>query len=182
MMMFLGVIETPQEKSRFQQLYNKYINLVMWISMQKLHNHTLAEEAVQDTFMYIAKNFDKIGEVDDVKTKNFVATIANGFAIDKFNKENKAVFISYDKIDPAHRKNDESFFDSFSFVELKSAIDSLSDENKNYLYLKYVYGYTSKEIAKMYGISPELVRKRLQFAKRDVKKYLETESEVCAGE
>lgn len=177
MMMFLSVIETPQEKSRFKQLYEKYSNLVMYIAMQKLNNPTLAEEAVQDTFMYIAKNFNKIGDVDDVKTKNFVATIANGFAINKYNKENKQNIISsYVATGYTAKEKDDLNFDSYSFIELKNAIDLLSDENKNYLYLKYVYGYTSKEIAKVYGISPELVRKRLQFAKRDVRKYL-TESE-----
>lgn len=173
MMMFLSVIETPQDKSRFQQLYDKYLNLVMWISMQKLNNTTLAEEAVQDTFMYIAKNFSKVGDIDSEATKNYIATIANGFAINKYNKENKSDSVSYDD---TYKNINESDFESYSLVELKSAINALSDENKNYFYLKYVYGYSSKEIAKMYGVSPDLVRKRIQFAKRDIRKYL-TESE-----
>lgn len=175
-MMFLSVIESPQDKSRFQQLYDKYANLVMWISMQKLNNATLAEEAVQDTFMYIAKNFSKIGDVDSVATRNFVATIANGFAINKFNKENKQKFAASHYTDFKIGEKSEFDFDAYSVVELKSAIDSLSDENKSYLYLKFVYGYTSKEIAEMYGVKPEFVRKRIQFAKRSVRDYL-TESE-----
>lgn len=173
MMMFLSVIETPQDKSRFQQLYDKYLNLVMWISMQKLNNTTLAEEAVQDTFMYIAKNFSKVGDIDSEATKNYIATIANGFAINKYNKENKSDSVFYDD---TYKNINESDFESYSLVELKSAINALSDENKNYFYLKYVYGCSSREIAKMYGISPELVRKRLQLAKQKIRNYL-TESE-----
>lgn len=172
-MMFLSVIETPQDKSRFQQLYDKYLNLVMWISMQKLNNTTLAEEAVQDTFMYIAKNFSKVGDIDSEATKNYIATIANGFAINKYNKENKSDSVFYDD---TYKNINESDFESYSLVELKSAINALSDENKNYFYLKYVYGCSSREIAKMYGISPELVRKRLQLAKQKIRNYL-TESE-----
>lgn len=173
MMMFLSVIEAPQDKSRFQLLYDKYRNLVMWLSMQRLNNTTLAEEAVQDTFMYLAENFNKVGDIDSEATKNYVATIANGFAINKYHKENKSAFVLYDDTCSAVNESD---FDDYSVVELKDAMNVLGDEDKNCFYLKYVYGCSSREIAKMYGISPELVRKRLQLAKQKIRNYL-TESE-----
>lgn len=36
--------------------------------MDKLKNHYLAAEAVQDALFYIAKNFDKVGEVESKVT------------------------------------------------------------------------------------------------------------------
>ena len=94
-------------------------------------------------------------------------------AINKYHKENKSAFVLYDDTCSAVNESD---FDDYSVVELKDAMNALSDEDKNCFYLKYVYGCSSREIAKMYGISPELVRKRLQLAKQKIRNYL-TESE-----
>lgn len=174
MIAFLDLLDTEEEKSKFKQLYNKYIDLLMWIAMDKLQNYHLAEEAVQDALFYIAKNFDKVGEVESKVTKGYLSTIIQGFAINKFNKEKKVTPLpaEYDGI-LSFDCDDEKFFDSMDALDLKFAIDNLSDESRNYLYLTYVYGYTSKEIGDMYKISPDLVRKKIQFAKRDVRKYYE---------
>ena len=57
MLVFLDLLDTQEQKNRFQQLYYEFNNLTMWIALQKLHNRQLAEEAAQDTWFYIAKNF-----------------------------------------------------------------------------------------------------------------------------
>lgn len=174
MIAFLDLLDTEKEKSRFKQLYYKYIDLLMWIAMDKLKNYHLAEEAVQDALFYIVKNFDKVGEVESKVTKGYLSTIIQGFAINKFNKEKKVIPLpdEYEKFIVLDF-DDEKFFDSMDALDLKLVIDNLSDESRNYLYLTYVYGYTSKEIGDMYKISPDLVRKKIQFAKKDVRKYYE---------
>lgn len=176
MMVFFDLLDTDEEKSKFKQLYYKYIDLLMWIAMDKLKNHQLAEEAVQDAFFYIAKNFDKIGDVESKVTKSYLSTIIQGFAINKYNKEKKAVHFpsGYEDFLTVGYA-DEKFFENLNELDLKLAVDNLPDESRNYLYLTYVYGYTSKEVGEMYNISPDLVRKKIQFAKRDVRKYFESE-------
>ena len=57
MLVFLDLLDTQEQKNRFQQLYYEFNNLTMWIALQKLHNRQLAEEAAQDAWVYIAKNF-----------------------------------------------------------------------------------------------------------------------------
>lgn len=178
MIAFLDLLDTDEEKSKFKQLYYKYIDLLMWIAMDKLKNNHLAEEAVQDAFFYIAKNFNKIGDVESKETKGYLSTVIQGFAINKFNKEKKVIHLSSEYEGFFSIDYDEKFFDSMDELELKFAIDSLPDESRNYLYLTYVYGYTSKEIGDMYNISPELVRKKIQFAKRDVRKCFEKEAAI----
>lgn len=175
MIAFLDLLDTQEEKNKFEQLYNKYSNLLMWVAKGKLNDNRCAEEAVQDAFLYIAMHFHKIGDVDSKMTKGYLCSIVKGFAINKYNKENKVVNLSEEAEELASLSlSEERFIESLNEIELKEAINNLSDESKNYLYLTYVYGYTSKEIAEMYNISPELVRKKIQFAKRDVKKYYES--------
>ncbi|MDE5973167.1 MAG: hypothetical protein K2G73_00695, partial [Eubacterium sp.] len=112
MIAFLDLLDTDEEKSKFKQLYYKYIDLLMWIAMGKLKNNHLAEEAVQDAFFYIAKNFDKVGEVESKVTKGYLSTIIHGFAINKFNKEKKVIYLSSEYEEFLSINYDEKFFDS----------------------------------------------------------------------
>jgi RNA polymerase sigma-70 factor (ECF subfamily) len=175
MIAFLDLLDSEEEKTKFEKLYNKYADLLMWIALRKLsNNHHLAEEVVQETFLYIAKNFHKIGDVESKQTKCYLATIAQGFAINKYNNESKTIPFSFEIDDDISFDNmDDSYLANLDILDLKTAINSLSDEFRNFLYLTYIYGYNSKEISKMYGISPELVRKKIQFAKIEVRKYFE---------
>lgn len=66
-----------------------------------------------------------------------------------------------------------SYFDNIETVELSSAIESvLSEEEKIYIYLKYVYGYKSAEIAEIYNVTDISVRKKLERAKAKLKNIL----------
>lgn len=177
MIAFLDLLDTDEEKSKFIQLYDKYHDLLMWIAMDKLKNHHLAEEVVQEVFLYVAKNFNKIGDVNSRQTKGYLSRVVEGLSINKYNKEKKVINLSADKEEyTTYSHDDDMFFDNLEIIDLKYAVSKLSDESQNYLYFTYVYGYTSNEIAEMYNISPELIRKKIQFAKRDIRKYFEEES------
>lgn len=167
------MLDTQSERDKFTALYEKYKNLLYYIAFSKVHNNEVAEECVQETFFYVAKHFDKIGEVDSSKTKGYLAAVVTGFAIDYYNKENKVDISSSDD----DKSDDLSYFENFDALELTHAFDSvLNEEEKIYIYLKYIYGYKSLEIAKMYGISDALVRKKLERAKNKLKKYYEEEN------
>lgn len=62
--------------------------------------------------------------------------------------------------------------DSFSSLELKSAIDALDDELKNIIYMKFYLGFNNKEISSATGDSEYLVRKKLAKALEDIKENL----------
>ena len=171
--LFLNLLDTQDEKDKFILLYEKYKNLLYFIAFGKTHSKEIAEECVQETFFYVSKHFDKIGEVDSNKTKGYLATVVTGFAIDFFNKENKFDQFSTDD----ESTTDLSYFENYDTVEIFSAFDKvLGEEEKNYLYLKYIYGYKSSEIAEMYGISDTLVRKKIERSKAKLKKYYEEEN------
>lgn len=171
MIAFFNVIENNEDKNVFILLYEKYKNLVIWIALKHLGNNMhLAEECLQETFMYIAKNFSKISDIESPSTKKYIATIADAFAIKIYHKENK-----FDIADCEYElENPDNKFDfnSFETIELKSAIDNLPERERSFLWLKYIYGYKSKEIAEIYDISDALVRKTIQLAKMHLKKIM----------
>jgi len=176
MIAFLDILDTQQEKEDFILLYERYNKLVMWISMQKLNgNSALAEECVQETFLYIAKNFHKIEDAESDRTKSYVATIAEGFAIKCYKKEHKIISVSIEE-DYLQNESTETELSAFDSAELSSIISSMADEDKNLLWLKYVYGLSSREMAEIYGVSDALIRKRISAARKRLKELMESEN------
>lgn len=171
MIAFLDLIDDNDDKERFVLLYNKYKGLMAHIAYNRLDNQNDVEDVLQDAFLCIAKNFSKICDVNSSQTKSFVAVITEGYAISKYRKrKNSHNIISIDEAAEVNALTDDS--DDYSSTDLKMVIDTLSDEYKNMIYLKYVFGYKSREIADIYGITASLVRKKIQFAKAEIKNKL----------
>ncbi len=171
MIAFLDLIDDYNDKERFKELYNTYRGLMAHIASTKTNSHEDIEDILQDAFFYIAKNFNKVGNIDSPKTKYFVSVITEGFAISKYRKEKKHIntLSTEDVIEVDIPYYD---FDIYSKVDLNLVIDTLSDEYRNLIYLTYIFGYKSKEIAGIYGLTDSNVRKKIQFAKNEIRNKL----------
>lgn len=168
-MMFLNLLDTQEEKDGFLEMYDTYKDLLYWIALKKTNSIEDAEECVQETFFYVAKHFDKIGEIKSKRTKCYLSTIVTGFAIDIYNDFQKSELISNDD----NELRDIEYFENFEKVELTAAFDDILDEeSKIFFYLKYIYNYKSSEIAEIYNVKDSLVRKKLQYAREKLKQYL----------
>lgn len=67
--LFLALIDTEEDKIKFVTLYEKYRKLMFYIANDILKDTDLAEDAVQEAFFRIAKNFKKVGEISCPQTK-----------------------------------------------------------------------------------------------------------------
>lgn len=174
---FLDLLDTNEEKNKFSDLYDLYKDLLYWIALKKVHNTADAEECVQETFLYIAKHFDKIEQVDSKRTKCYLSTIVTGFAIDIYNKSKKADFVLENDEQAFYQTPDElTYYEKYDEVEIASIISTaLDEEERTLLYLKYIYGYKSKEIAQIYNVTDSYIRKKLQHAKEKLRKSLGNE-------
>lgn len=167
---FLSVIEDQNDKQKFIKLYDTYKDLLYWVAFGKTNNSQDAEECVQETFFYVAKHFEKVGDVYSKRTKCYLVTIVTGFAIDVYNESKKFSGLSID--DKSIYSIED--FNAFDRLELLSAFDkALDEESRVFLYLKYIYGYKSAEIAEMYRVKDAYVRKKIQRAKEKLRKYLD---------
>lgn len=172
MILFLEYLNTEQERESFKKLYRQYKNLLFWIARSKTNSDEDAEDCVQETFAYVAKHFDKIDCIESNRTKCYLATIVEGFAIDIYNKSLKERLI----LNNGEKTDIKENFDRYNKVELFSIFDKvLNEEDKVFFYLKYLYGYTSREIAEIYAVKDSYVRKRIQYSKEKLRKELEKE-------
>ena len=76
MIVYLQMLETSEEQVRFEELVHTYKNLMFYVANQVLNNDYDAEDAVQQAFFAILKNFEKISEIKCPQTRSFVVTIA----------------------------------------------------------------------------------------------------------
>ncbi len=79
---YLTLIDTEAEKSKFEQLYLIYRQMMFFVAKQILEDSYLAEDAVHQAFLKIIDHFDKIGEIDCPKTRGFIVTIVQNQSID----------------------------------------------------------------------------------------------------
>lgn len=73
--MCLALIDEPSDKEKFTKIYYAYNDMMFRTAMKVLNNKSLAEEAVQDSFIKIAKNISKFSEPVCSKSAGFIVII-----------------------------------------------------------------------------------------------------------
>ena len=56
---YLQMLDTPEEKVKFEQIYLKYRGLMYQVADGILHNRQDAEDAVHNAFLRVIKHFKK---------------------------------------------------------------------------------------------------------------------------
>lgn len=137
--LFLNLLDTQSEKDKFIKLYDKYKNMLYWISYGKTQSCQDAEECVQETFFYVAKHFEKIGDVNSSKTKGYLATIVTGFSIDVFNKSKKYGFIDIENNNMAENL---SYFDNIETVGFLLQLKACLARKKKFISISNMFTVT----------------------------------------
>lgn len=147
MLVYLQMIDPPEERSKFERLYYLYRDTLHAVAYGILKDDRDAEDAVQHAFLKIVENISKIEEVDCLKTKGYIVTIVRNRAIDMYRRKKSHPNIPY---------NEESVGSAVEYDggnALAGCILKLPQRQRDIIILKYHYGYTLKEIAKMLGIT-----------------------------
>ena len=71
MIIYLQMIESDEDKSKFEQLYIMYKGLMFHVAMKILKNEFDAEDAVHQAFLSLIENLKKISDVKCPKTRTY---------------------------------------------------------------------------------------------------------------
>lgn len=167
MIIYLQMIETPEEKSKFEQLYLEYRGLMFHVAYEILHNDQDAEDAVHQAFVKIAENIKKIDNPKCPKTHGYVVTIVENKAIDQYRKMRKFQTVEYmEEIQgtEVHYEGDN---------DLTKCILKLPARYREMILLRYYHGYSVREIASLVGLSLPAAIKLDQRAKNKLRKLCE---------
>lgn len=163
MLMYLQMMESTGDQSKFETLYLEYRDMMYGIAYKILRNVHDAEDAVHQAFITIAENILKIDDPMCPKTRGYIVTIVESRAIDIYRRKKAHPTVSY---------SDETLGVAVEYHGtngLAGCILKLPARQRHILILKYSQGYTLKEIAKMLGISYANALKLEQRAKARLK-------------
>ena len=159
MMLYLQMIETPAQRSRFELIYMQYKQIMYAAAFSILRNEQDAEDAVHQAFLAIIKNISKISEPVCPKTKGYVVTIVEHTAINIYRKKKRHPVI------PLEEEAAGIAIEYSGDNELARCMARLPARYRQVLLLKHYHGYTIPEIAKMLGLTNANAYKIEQRAK-----------------
>mgnify|MGYP000901804198 FL=1 len=172
MLIYLNLIDTEEEKSKFEQIYNNYRQCMFYAAKSILKDDHLSEDAVHNAFINIAKSMDNISEVNSIRTKGYVVVIVRNISLNMLKKQNKTVAIDdFEENTADDLSPEDEVLSKLSFDFIVGEIANLPVIYKDVLYLSSVEGLRTKEISELINIDHETVKKRLQ---RGRKKLLES--------
>ena len=173
--LYLALIDEEWDLIRFEEAYYEYKGLLHYIAKKILQDEHRAEDAVQEAFLRIAKNFHKVGNIKTTSTKNFFILITRRVCLNLLEREEKFSTATEEEISLFENSYTPGCLpDSFAGeAELIRQILSLPESMRSVLYLQAVYGFNAKETANLLGISVGAVWKRTSRARAILKKELE---------
>jgi RNA polymerase sigma-70 factor (ECF subfamily) len=177
-MIFL-VLNTDEDVFLIEAIYHKYSKFMFKVAYGILHNNYDAEDAVQQTILRIIDNLDKIGDLEDKRTRNFIGVICRNVAINIYNKSKRVVMLD-DDIEEETGDIALIVINKETCERVEDFIYSLDGIYRDVILLK-VQNYSIKEIAEILDISPKTVQKRLERGRVRIKKFLAEEVEKYDG-
>lgn len=173
--LYLQLLNTCSEQEKFKQLYETYHRLMHWEALRVLQDRQLAEDAVQESFLRMIKNFHKIGEISCPQTKRFVVIIVRNAARNLLAKESRLRSMQDFGMtcgDAGEEEASRSIWENLAsgfdetpdavlHKEILQTVQSLPDWAADVLLLSAVYGCSTRELASVLGITIEAAKKRL---------------------
>lgn len=170
MLMYLSMIETPDDKAKFERIYNRYRNLMYYVAYKVLGNHYDAEDAVHQAFVAIIRHLEKIGDIDCPETRSFIVLITERKAIDLIRTSHS------EKVIPLNEDLLGIEIPAPGDHGLADALAKLPAHYREVLLLRFDNGYSTKELAQMLGMTESGVRKLIGRAKNALGRMMEEES------
>lgn len=169
-MIYLSTIEGPEEKIKFEELYDKYRGFMLKVASRVLRGEQDAEDAVHNAFLSLAKNMKLIPELDSLKLRGFLYIVTENKAIDILReRKRRELEEPLDEGQPLYAPVDGEEQD------LAWCISRMPPRYQEVILLKYSHGYTTREVASILGISFAAASKLDQRAKARLKELCEKE-------
>jgi len=171
---FLAMLESPEEKKKFTELYQENRSLMFSVAQGILRDEYLAEDAVDQAFLKLIRSFKQIEDFSCNQTRDYLVIIVKHVAIDMYNERRRIVEVSFDEAyDMNNRPMDDPFIAQLDYDQLLEVIDQLPEIYYEALFMSSQLGFSVKEIASSLNLSSSAVKLRLMRARQKLSAMLE---------
>lgn len=88
--LYLNTIDYTDDKEKFEKLYIKYRSKMYYVAMSVLHDRYDAEDALHNAFIAVAKNINKIADINSDETTAYLFRTAKNTALNVYSKKKTA--------------------------------------------------------------------------------------------
>lgn len=177
MLFYLNLIETEENRDKFEKIYLEYRYTLLYVAKSIVNDHQLAEDIVHETFLKTIENLDKIDGILCSKTKSFFVTIVKHKSIDEIRKIKREENTPLDDVEYLLKDDAplplDNIIDQDGYNKLLEYIKHLDEKYSTVLQLKYIQGYSEKEIAEVLDITPKNANIRIFRARKMLVKMIE---------
>jgi RNA polymerase sigma-70 factor (ECF subfamily) len=150
-------------------IYKQFHSELLGYIKRKVRSREDAEDILQNVFIKISSNLDKLTE--DVKLKNWIFTITRNAVIDyyRINANKKKVAIN-EEINDGILEPEEDFDPTKGLDQcMNSMIGLLPDEYRDIIIESELKGVRQKDLADKYGIAYPSMRSKVQRGRERLK-------------
>ena len=152
-----------------EALYENIGGRMLAVAFSILWNRQMAEDAVQDSFLKIAKNASRFER--NTNGVAWVMRIVRNTALDYLKRERKISTVNVDECYDLGR-DDPMLERSENAVLLERALARLPEQERKVIYYRYYLDFTVRDIAKETGIPKSTVMRLIRTAEENLKKML----------
>ena len=163
MLVYLQMIETEEDSSKFEAIYREYRDLLLFLADRRLRNPQDAEDAVHEVFVKLAENIRRIEPVS-ARTKRLVTVMLENTMTDLLRRKSR-----HPDTELADEPEQPGPEEEGSLLE--DCILRLPERQRAVIWLKYDQGHSLREVAKLLGISLANAQKLDQRAKKKLEAY-----------
>ena len=172
-MILLMMVDTPEEKRKFVILYENYRYLMLKVAVDILHDYQLAEDAVQEAFVRVAKHMENVGQPEETATKRYLITITKHAAIDLYRRRNRLQSREIYMDELPEETGQLTYMAPEEEHGVLDILKNLPPKYRDIFLLKYSAHLENREIARICGLREGTIRQRIARGKRLIEKELE---------
>lgn len=172
--LYMTLLDNEEDKELFEKLYYSQKSKLYNIAFRILKNEHWAEEAVSETFLNVAKSFQKVNSLSSHKIEAYIVITIKNVCRNKKKVETKNDFIEEFENQDEILLSDSDIY-SVDDAFLREKIAMMSEADKEMLLLFYFYEFSLKDIAKMKNASVNAIQHRIGYARANLKRLMRGE-------
>jgi len=153
------------DEHAFVELFERVSSQVLGVSLRVLRDRALAEEVSQEVMVEVWKKADRF-DPDRGSASGWITTLTHRRAVDRVRSEQAG----RDRDDRVSRRDEPRAFDAVAdevevrldHWQVRQAMSSLTDRQREAIELAYFGGHTYREVARVLGIPEGTAKSRLR--------------------
>lgn len=154
------------------EAFRSYGGAVKSLALRVLRDETLAEDVVQDTFVWLWKSPERY-DADRGSLRSLLLTVAHRRAVDTVRSEEARTRRESQPPEPTTSGVEEQVWATHLAEHVRTAVNGLSDNERDAISLAYFSGLTYVEVSQRLGSPEGTVKSRIRNGMRKLASSLE---------